>query len=90
MALGARMALQGPGSNYGAGLSLILTRMFKVGDTIEVRGCAGVVTEISLSRLTAPDFRQRISSYAAKISLPAMLRQILVVHHWRARNTVDE
>ena len=84
------MALQGPGSNYGADLSLILTRMFKVGDTIEVRGCAGVVTEISLSRLTAPDFRQQISSYAAKISLPAMLRQILVVHHWRARNTVDE
>ena len=57
VALGAGMALQGPVSNYGAGLSLILTRMFKVGDTIEVRGCAGVVTEISLAttRLQAED-----------------------------------
>ena len=57
VALGAGMALQGPVSNYGAGLSLILTRMFKVGDTIEVQGCAGVVTEISLAttRLQAED-----------------------------------
>jgi small conductance mechanosensitive channel len=55
--LGAGMALQGPVSNYGAGLSLILSRPFKVGDTIEVQGCAGVVNEISLAatRLQAED-----------------------------------
>ncbi len=47
--LGVGMALQGPVSNYGAGLSLILSRPFKVGDTIEVQGCAGVVKEISLA-----------------------------------------
>jgi small conductance mechanosensitive channel len=57
LALGAGMALQGPVSNFGAGLSLILTRPFKVGDTIEVQGCAGVVTDISLAatRLKAED-----------------------------------
>lgn len=57
VALGAGMALQGPVSNYGAGLSLILTRPFKVGDTIEVLNCAGVVTDISLAatKLKAED-----------------------------------
>ena len=57
VALGAGVALQGPVSNYGAGLSIILTRMFKVGDTIEVLNCAGVVTDISLAttRLKAED-----------------------------------
>jgi len=56
-ALGVGIALQGPVSNYGAGLSLILTRPFKVGDTIEVLQCAGVVTDISLAttRLQAED-----------------------------------
>jgi small conductance mechanosensitive channel len=55
--LGVGMALQGPVSNYGAGLSLILSRPFKVGDTIEVQGCAGVVNDISLAatRLQAED-----------------------------------
>lgn len=56
-ALGAGIALQGPISNYGAGLSIILTRLFKVGDTIEVLNCAGVVSDISLAatRLKAED-----------------------------------
>lgn len=57
LAVGASLAIQGPVSNYGAGLVLILTRMFKVGDTIEVNGCSGVVTNIELSstRLRADD-----------------------------------
>lgn len=57
VALGAGIALQGPISNYGAGLSIILTRLFKVGDTIEVLNCAGVITDISLAatRLKAED-----------------------------------
>lgn len=57
LAVGAGFALQGPVSNYGAGLSIILTRMFKVGDTIEVLSCAGIVTDISLAatRLKAED-----------------------------------
>ena len=37
-AFGLSFALAGPLSNYGAGMVIILTRPFVVGDTIEVRG----------------------------------------------------
>lgn len=49
-AFGATMALQGPLSNYGAGLSIILTRPFVVGNTINVQGVSGVVEEITLAQ----------------------------------------
>ena len=49
LAVGASFAIQGPVSNYGAGLVIILTRMFKVGDTISVQGCFGVVESIDLA-----------------------------------------
>lgn len=49
LAVGASFAIQGPVSNYGAGLVIILTRMFKVTDTICVCGYAGIVREITLS-----------------------------------------
>jgi small conductance mechanosensitive channel len=49
LAVGASFAIQGPVSNYGAGLVIILTRMYKIGDTISVQGCFGVVEEISLA-----------------------------------------
>jgi len=39
LAVGLSLALQGPVSNYGAGLVIILTRMFRVGDTITTQGC---------------------------------------------------
>lgn len=48
-AFGATMALQGPLSNYGAGLSIILTRPFVVGNTITVAGTFGVVEEVKLA-----------------------------------------
>lgn len=48
-AFGATMAIQGPLSNYGAGLSIILTRPFVVGNTITVKGVSGVVDEIRLA-----------------------------------------
>ena len=48
LAVGASLALQGPISNYGAGLIIILTRLYRVGDTITVRGNSGVVRSISL------------------------------------------
>ena len=47
--LGAGLAVQGLLSNYGAGLSIILTRPFVVGDTIRVQGVWGVVKEVHLS-----------------------------------------
>jgi small conductance mechanosensitive channel len=52
LAVGASLAIQGPVSNYGAGLIIILTRMFKVGDTISLLGCAGQVRDITLSITT--------------------------------------
>ncbi|MCB0221249.1 MAG: mechanosensitive ion channel family protein [Chrysiogenetes bacterium] len=49
VAFGATFALQGLFANYAAGLALILTRPFKVGDTIVVQGASGVVDEIKLA-----------------------------------------
>jgi small conductance mechanosensitive channel len=48
-AFAATMAIQGPLSNYGAGLSIILTRPFVIGNTITVKGVSGVVDDIRLS-----------------------------------------
>ncbi len=48
VAFGATLALQGVLSNYGAGLAIILSRPFVVGDTITVRRTNGVVDEIKL------------------------------------------
>lgn len=49
LAFGGSFAIQGPLSNYGAGLTLILTRPFVVGNTITVQGVSGVVEEIRLA-----------------------------------------
>ena len=51
-AFGATIAIQGPLSNYGAGLSIILARPFVVGNTIRVRGTQGVVRDIALGATT--------------------------------------
>lgn len=49
LAFGSSFAIQGPLSNYGAGISIILTQPFKVGNTISVKGVSGVVEEIRLA-----------------------------------------
>ena len=46
LAVGLSLALQGPVSNYGAGLAIILTRMYRIGDTLSVQGQAGLVETI--------------------------------------------
>jgi small conductance mechanosensitive channel len=46
---GSTLALQGPISNYGAGLTIILTRPFVVGDTIRIDNVVGIVEEIKLA-----------------------------------------
>ena len=51
LAFGSSFAIQGPLSNYGAGISIILTQPFKVGNTISVKGVSGVVEEIHLAAI---------------------------------------
>ncbi len=48
VAFGGTLAIQGTLANYGAGLTIILTRPFVVGDTITVSGVNGVVEEVKL------------------------------------------
>ncbi len=51
-AFGATIAIQGPLSNYGAGVSILLGRSFKVGDTITVgkaHKVSGVVEDVTLA-----------------------------------------
>ncbi len=48
-AFGASFAIQGPLSNYGAGLAIIIGRYFTVGDTIMVKGILGLVEEVKLA-----------------------------------------
>ena len=47
-AFGLTLAVQGPVANFGAGLVLILTRPFKVGNTLTLHGLTGIVQEIKL------------------------------------------
>ena len=62
LAVGVSLAIQGPVSNYGAGLVVILTRMYRVGDTVSLQGYSGQVEDISLAltRLRAEDGEQVI------------------------------
>jgi len=48
-AFGATLAMQGPLSNYGAGLSIVLSRPFVVGNTVSIQDTCGVVDEITLA-----------------------------------------
>ena len=48
-AFGATYAIQGPLSNYAAGLSIILSRPFTVGDTITVCNVRGIVQDVKLA-----------------------------------------
>lgn len=49
ISLSVGLALQGVFSNYGAGFTIILTRPFVVGNTININGVSGIVTEIRLA-----------------------------------------
>ena len=49
IAFGTSFAIAGPVSNYGAGLIIILTRPFVIGDTITIKGVYGLVEEIHLA-----------------------------------------
>ncbi len=48
LSLGAGLAVQGLLSNYSAGLNIIITRPYVVGDTISLLGVTGIVKEVHL------------------------------------------
>jgi small conductance mechanosensitive channel len=48
VAFGSSLAFSGLLSNYAAGLTIIVSRPFVIGNTIEVKGVSGVVEEIGL------------------------------------------
>jgi small conductance mechanosensitive channel len=49
LSLGAGLAAQGLLANYGAGLNIIITRPFVIGDTITVQGETGLVHEVHMA-----------------------------------------
>lgn len=53
--LGAGLAVQGLLSNYGAGLTIVLSRPYVVGDTISVQSVTGQVKEVHLSHTLLTD-----------------------------------
>jgi len=74
MSLGAGLALQGMLSNYGAGIALIATRPFIVGNTITIGDYSGVVKDIKLGYTTL------ITEDTEEITIPnkEIVGQILV------------
>jgi small conductance mechanosensitive channel len=73
-AFGVTVALQGPLSNYGAGLSIVLTRPFTVGNTITVKDVSGVVEQVTLAQTVL------VSEDGERISIPnkEIVGQVLV------------
>lgn len=61
-AFGFSLAVQGPVSNFGAGIVIILTRPYVVGDTLKVHDIMGVVDEVNLGQtLLGSEDGERIS-----------------------------
>lgn len=80
---GTSFALQGPLSNYAAGITLVFTKPFKVGDIIEVAEVHGEVEDMTLSRtlLTTID--------GDKINIPNKHIIGEIIHNFTALKRVD-
>jgi small conductance mechanosensitive channel len=84
MAFGASFAIQGPLANYGAGLAIIFTRPFIVGNTITVAGVSGVVEEIRLGATILTD------EDGVGITIPNKHIVGEILHNSEERRIVDE
>jgi small conductance mechanosensitive channel len=84
MAFGASFAIQAPLANYGAGLVIILTRPFVVGNTITVTGVSGVVDEITLGATTLTD------EDGVKITIPNKHIVGEIIHNSQEKRIVEE
>jgi small conductance mechanosensitive channel len=84
MAFGASFAIQGPMANYGAGLVIILTRPFVVGNTITISGVNGIVEEINLGATILTD------EDGVKITIPNKHIVGEILHNSEERRIVEE
>lgn len=80
---GGSFAIQGPLSNYAAGLSIIMGKPFVVGDTIAVIGASGVVEEVSLARTTL------VNADGEKVFIPNKHIVGEVIHNSKANKLVE-
>lgn len=84
VAFGASFAIQGPLANYGAGLVIILTRPFVVGNTITVSGVSGIVDEITLGTTILTD------EDGVKITIPNKHIVGEILHNSEEKKIVEE
>lgn len=84
MAFGASFAVQGPLANYGAGLAIIITRPFVVGNTITVAGVSGVVEEVKLGATILSD------EDGVKITIPNKHIVGEILHNSEERRIIEE
>jgi small conductance mechanosensitive channel len=84
MAFGASFAIQGPLANYGAGLVIVLTRPFVVGNTITVSGVSGIVEEVNLGTTILSD------EDGVKITIPNKHIVGEILHNSEERRIVEE
>lgn len=83
VAFGGTLALQGPLSNYGAGLTIILTRPFVVGDTIKIQGVIGIVEQVKLA------YTQLSTEDGEMITIPNKLVVGEILHNSYANLVVE-
>jgi small conductance mechanosensitive channel len=83
VAFGGTLALQGPLSNYGAGLTIILTRPFIVGDTIKIQGVIGIVEEVKLA------YTQLSTEDGEMITIPNKLIVGEILHNSNANLVIE-
>lgn len=82
-AFGASFAIQGPLSNYGAGLVIVFTRPFVVGNTISVAGVSGVVEEVKLGATVLQD------EDGVEITIPNKLIVGEILHNSQEKRIVE-
>lgn len=80
---GTSFALQGPLSNYAAGITLVFTKPFKVGDIIEVANVHGEVEDMTLGRTLL------VTIDGDKINIPNKHIIGEIIHNFSALKRVD-
>ncbi len=83
LGLGFGLAIQGMLANYAAGFTIIITRPFVVGDTIQVRGVSGLVDEVQLG------YTILINEDSVRIQIPNRLVIGEILHNSNNNSLVE-